>query len=125
MPDNQTNQTENRGAKTTSGAKGNATDKVGAKRKSEGDGLGRLVKVTEQNPANGNLEWETSYSYDVLDNLTQVNQGGQIRTFTYDAKSRLVSENTPEAGTTTYTYTDFDAINTRTDARGVLTTYTS
>src|SRR5262245_65222502 len=124
MPDNQTNQTENRGAKTTSGAKGNATDKVGAKRKSEGDGLGRLVKVTEQNPANGNLEWETSYSYDVLNNLTQVNQGGQLRTFTYDAKSRVVRETTPEAGRIDYEYTLFDAVKTRTDARGVVTRYT-
>ena len=96
---------------------------MGRKRKSEVDGLGRLVKVTEQNPANGNLEWETIYSYDALDNLTQINQGGQLRTFTYDAKGRLKSETLPEAGKTDYTYTDFDAVNTRTDARGVVTTY--
>jgi RHS repeat-associated protein len=121
---NQTVRMTYNGATETSGANVIATDTVGRKRKSEVDGLGRLVKVTEQNPANGALEWETSYSYDVLDNLTQVNQGGQLRTFTYDAKSRLVREITPEAGRIDYEYTDFDAVSTRTDARGVVTTYT-
>jgi RHS repeat-associated protein len=124
LPDTQLIQTDYNGATTTSGATVVATDTVGRKRKSEVDGLDRLVKVTEQNPANGNLEWVTSYSYDVLNNLTQTNQGGQLRTFTYDAKSRLISETTPEAGPTTYDYTDFDAVHTRTDARGVVTTYT-
>jgi RHS repeat-associated protein len=118
LPDNQFSET------TYSGANAITTDPVGRKRKTEMDGLGRLVKVTEQNPANGNLEWETSYSYDVLDKLTQVNQGGQLRTFTYDAKGRLTSETTPEAKTTSYTYTDFDAVRTRADERGVVTTYT-
>jgi RHS repeat-associated protein len=100
-----------------------AKETVVHERRSEADGLGRLVKVTEQNPANGNPEWETSYSYNALDNLTQINQGGQLRTFEYDAKGRLTSETLPEAGTTTYTYTDFDAVSARTDARGVVTTY--
>jgi RHS repeat-associated protein len=124
FPDNQFIQTNYNGAAAI------VTDTVGRKRRSEVDGLGRLVKVTEQNPANGNLEWETNYSYDVLNNLTQSNQGGQLRTFTYDAKGRLTSEIIPEAGTTTtpgtttYTYTDFDAVASRTDARGVVTTYT-
>jgi RHS repeat-associated protein len=122
--DNQTIQTDYHGATTTSGATVEVTDTVGRKRKSEVDGLGRLVKVTEQNPANGALEWETSYSYDVLNNLTQTYQGGQTRTFEYDAKSRLKTETTPEAGTTTYDYWDFDAVKTRTDARNVVTTYT-
>jgi RHS repeat-associated protein len=124
LADNQTIQATYSGATATSGATVINTDTVGRKRKNEVDGLGRLVKVTEQNPANGNLEWETSYSYDALDNLTQVNQGGQLRSFTYDAKGRLTSEILPEAGTTTYTYTDFDAVSTSTDARGVVTTFT-
>jgi RHS repeat-associated protein len=124
LPDNQFTQTTYNGATATGGATVIATDTVGRKRKSELDGFRRLVKVTEQNPANGNLEWETSYSYDALDNLTQTNQGGQLRTFTYDALGRLRSETTPEAGKTTYTYTDFDAVSTRADARGVVTTYT-
>jgi len=123
-PNNQTIHTDYNGATTTSGATVIVTDTVGRKRKSEVDGLGRLVKVTEQNPANGNLEWETSYSYDVLNNLIQTNQGGQLRTFAYDSKGRITSETTPEAGKTDYTYTDFSAVSTRRDARGVITTYT-
>jgi len=118
LPDAQTVQTAYNGATVTT------TDTVGRKRKGEVDGFGRLVKMTEQNPANGALEWETSYSYGALDNLTQINQGGQLRTFTHDAKGRLISETTPEAGKTEYTYTDFDEVKTRTDARGVVTTYT-
>ena len=124
LPDSQVIKKTYDGATMTSGATVVTTDTVGRMRKGEMDGLGRLVKVTEQNPANGNLEWETSYSYDVLDNLTQTNQGGQLRTFVRDAKGRLVSETTPEAGKTEYTYTDFDAVSTRRDARGVVTTYT-
>src|SRR5262249_390256 len=123
LPDTQLVKTDYSGATDTSGATVVATDTVGRKRKSEVDGLGRLVKVTEQNPANGNLESETIYSYDVLNNLIQANQGGQLRTFAYDAKGRLTRETTPEAGKTDYTYTDFDAVSTRTDARGVVTTY--
>lgn len=118
LPDHQTIRTNYNGAVTT------VTDTVGRRSRSEVDGLGRLVKVIEQNPANGNLEWETTYSYDVLNNLTEINQGGQIRTFTYDDKSRLTHEKTPEAGQVDYTYTPFDAVKTRTDARGVVTTYT-
>src|SRR5262249_22095632 len=100
LPDQQTIKTDYYGATTTSGATVIVTDTVGRKRKSEVDGLGRLVKVIEQNPANGALEWETSYGYDTQDNLTQINQGGQLRTLAYDTKSRLTSETTPEAGPT-------------------------
>jgi YD repeat-containing protein len=46
------------------------TDQVGRKRKSEVDGLGRVIRVTEQDPTTGLLTWDTSYSYDMLDNLT-------------------------------------------------------
>src|SRR5437868_2475304 len=94
------------------------------------DGLGRLVTVNEQD-ASGNLTQATSYSYDILDNLTQVNQGNQLRAYRYDAMSRLTGEKIPEQGdpsqagqwTTTYTYTDFNQVASRTDARGVVTSY--
>jgi hypothetical protein len=76
--DNQTIRTVYSGATSTSGATIVVTDTVGRIRKTEVDGLGRLAKVIEQNPANGNLEWETSYSYDILNNLTQINQGGPL-----------------------------------------------
>jgi len=124
LPDQQTIKTDYNGATTASGATVVTTDPVGRKHKVEADGYGRPVKVTEQNPANGNLEWETSYSYDARDNLIQTNQGGQLRTFAYDTKGRLTRETTPEAGQVTYAYTDFDAVSSSTDARQVVTTYT-
>ena len=127
LPDNQTIQT------TYSGSAVTLTDQVNRKIKRETDGLGRLVKVTEQDAA-GMLTQETSYSYNLLDKLILVNQGNQARSFRYDALGRLLYERIPEqtatindgTGTywsTKYTYTDFSAAATKTDARGVVFTY--
>jgi RHS repeat-associated protein len=120
LPGSQTVQTSYSGITTT------VTDQVGRKRQSQVDGLGRLVSVVEQNPATGVLDatnYQTSYSYDVLDNLTQVNQGGQLRTFVYDALSRVISQTTPEAGTLSLTYFDSNNVKKQADARGVETHY--
>jgi RHS repeat-associated protein len=108
------------------GAVVTVTDQVGRQRRSEVDGLGRLIKVTEQNPDTGLLDttnYLTTYSYDGLDNLTGVNQGGQTRSFGYDALSRMSSQTTPEGGVVSFTYTDFGAVLKRTDARIVETHY--
>jgi len=123
LPDNQTITTSYAGAALPTGATVMVTDQVGRQRKSEADGLGRLVKVTEQDPATGGLTWPTTYAYDVLDNLTSANQNNQTRTFSYDALSRLTSQATPEAGAVSLTYKDFGAVQKRTDARGVETHY--
>ena len=128
LPDSQTVQTSYSGSTVTE------TDEVGRKEQSQVDGLGRLVSVTEQDPSSGNLTQTTTYSYNYLDKLTQVNQGGQTRAFAYDALGRETYERIPEQtaaindGTGTmwtckYTYTDFGAIATKTDARGVVVTY--
>lgn len=66
----------------------------------------------------------TLYTYDPMDNLTGVTQGVQQRTFSYDSMSNLLSAVTPEEGTVTYTYNSFNLIGTRTDNRGVVTTFT-
>jgi RHS repeat-associated protein len=123
LPDNQTITTLYEGAAPPTGARVTVTDQVGRQRKSESDGVGRLVKVTEQDPGTGGLSWDTLYNYDVLDNLTGVNQNNQTRSFVYDALSRLTSQTTPEAGAVTFTYKDFGAVQKRTDARGVETHY--
>ncbi|HJQ68548.1 MAG TPA: RHS repeat-associated core domain-containing protein [Blastocatellia bacterium] len=109
------------------------TDQVNRKVKRQTDGLGRLVTVNEQD-VTGALAQSTNYSYDLLNNLTQVDQGGQLRKFKYDALSRLLFERIPEqqatiadgpnTWTSKFTYTSFNAVATRQDARGVITTYT-
>lgn len=111
-----------------------ATDQVNRKIKREMDGLGRLIKVTEQDVSTGALTQETTYTYDIADHLVGVNQGGQTRAFKYDAEGHLLFERIPEqtatindgAGTmwsTKYTYTSFGAKATKTDGRGVVITY--
>jgi RHS repeat-associated protein len=86
------------------------------------DALGRTVQVVED--PNG-LGFNTSYLYNPLDNLTQVNQGSQTpRTFNYSSLSRLLSANNPESGTIQYQYYDSGELWQKTDARGVVTTMT-
>ena len=113
---------------SSSGAAVTATDQVGRKIKREIDSLGRLIKVTEPD-ASGVLNQETTYTYNMLDKLIQVNQGNQLRTFKYDTSGRLLFERIPEQTATIndgtgalwsmkWTYTDFDAVSTRADARG-------
>lgn len=120
LPDSQTVATSYSGSTVT------VTDQVGRQRQSTTDGMGRVTSVVEQNPTTGVLDsvnYQTTYSYDVLDDLTQVNQGGQLRTFVYDALSRSTSQTTPEAGTVTFTYNDSSKVLKRTDARGVESHY--
>jgi hypothetical protein len=58
LPDNQTVQTAYGDAIVT------VTDQVGRQRRSQVDGLGRLIAVTEQDTSTGSLSWTTTYSYD-------------------------------------------------------------
>ncbi|HEV8431327.1 MAG TPA: RHS repeat-associated core domain-containing protein [Pyrinomonadaceae bacterium] len=95
------------------------TDQAGKARKSVSDALGRLTAVYE-NPAV--LNYETSYSYDVLDNLTGVTQGAQTRTFVYDSLKRLTSVTNPESGTVSYGYDANGNLSSKTDARSITTT---
>jgi len=99
------------------------TDQAGKLRKSETDGLGRLVKVTEA-PGVSGYGFETTYTYNALDNLTGVTQGAQTRTFAYDSLKRLTSATNPESGTVSYTYFNNGNLKDKTDARGITTEYT-
>ncbi|MEN3334929.1 MAG: hypothetical protein V7641_4294 [Blastocatellia bacterium] len=125
LPDSQTVTTSFNGNSVT------VTDQVNRKMQRLTDGLGRLVTVNEQDTS-GYLTQATNYTYDALNNLTQVDQGGQLRAYKYDALSRLLYEKIPEQSATIndgtgtywtckYTYTDFNAVATHTDARGVVT----
>ncbi|MEW6131264.1 MAG: RHS repeat domain-containing protein [Acidobacteriota bacterium] len=90
--------------------------------------------MTEQDVTTGTLNQETSYSYNLLDKLTGVNQGNQTRAWKYDDLGRLLYERIPEQtasiddGTGTmwtakYVYNQFHQVTSKTDARGVVTNY--
>ena len=75
-----------------------------------------------ENPT-GSPSYTTSYSYDVLDNLTGVNQGGQTRSFQYDSLKRLVQAFNPESGNVNYTYDPNGNLTTKTDAANRITCF--
>ena len=97
------------------------TDPASKKRTSVTDALGRLTTVYED-PLG--LNYQTSYAYDALDNLTTVTQQTQTRTFVYDSLKRLTSATNPESGTASYQYDANNNLIQKTDARGVVSTYT-
>jgi RHS repeat-associated protein len=83
------------------------TDEVGNRRQLCQDGLGRLTGVTE---APNTYSYQTTYTYDPLNDLTSVTQNGsnsssaRVRSFVYDSLSRLTSATNPESGTIAYSY---------------------
>ena len=88
---------------------------------SQEDGLGRLIDLCEitnttlsvgvnPTPSSCGLDisgtgFLTTYSYDLNDNLININQSGlNSRAFQFDSLSRLVSATNPESGTINYVY---------------------
>jgi YD repeat-containing protein len=114
--------TNSSGAGTTSynGYYTTVTDEAGNSRVTQADGLGRMTAVWE-NPSG--LNYETTYSYDALDDLTGVAQGSETRSFSYDSLKRLSAATNPESGTVSYTYDANRNLLTKTDARKTKTTY--
>ena len=124
-------------ATSYSGNSVTATDQTGRARKSVSDALGRLVEVYED-PSG--LNYQTTYYYDVLDNLVKVTQGSQQRFFMYDSLKRLIRARNPEQNTrpslslsdpvsgnsnwsAAYQYDVNGNLTQKTDARGVVSTY--
>jgi RHS repeat-associated protein len=106
----------------------------------QSDALGRLQNVCEVSgttlsfgsgatPAACGLDiagtgFLTTYTYDVLGNLTAASQGGFLpRSFQYDSLSQLTSASNPESGTISYAYDAIGNMVSKTDARNITTTY--
>jgi RHS repeat-associated protein len=104
------------------------TDEAGKVRRTIEDAFERMTRVDEPD-SNGNLgsvsspNQATVYSYDTLGNLTQIVQGGQTRTFTYNSLSRLLSSANPENSTFQFTYDPNGNLLSKADSR-VSTTFT-
>ncbi|HXL79253.1 MAG TPA: hypothetical protein VN951_00130, partial [Pyrinomonadaceae bacterium] len=98
-------------------------DEHGRQRRFTKDALGRLATVEEMIWNTGSVYATTSYGYNARDQITQINQAGQIRSFVYDSHGRLQTRTTPEQGATNYSYNADDTIHIMTDARNVTTTY--
>jgi RHS repeat-associated protein len=105
------------------------------------DPLGRLTTAME--PDNTHApKWKTDYSYNALDDLIMLSQYGApgngvvARSFGYDALGRLTNACNPETvplngnhcastgpWSQVYAYDANDNVSSRTDARGIVTTY--
>ncbi|HJP94768.1 MAG TPA: S8 family serine peptidase [Pyrinomonadaceae bacterium] len=122
FPDGATRENTYGGCGCAGGEVTTVRDERGRRRKLTMDVLGRLKQLDE-------LNWDqsvyatTTYSYNVADQLTQINQAGQIRSFAYQGHGRLQTRTTPEQGATSYSYFANDSVQTITDARGAAMTF--
>jgi RHS repeat-associated protein len=98
-------------------------DEAGRQRRTTSDALGRPARVDELN-WDGSVYATTTYAYNTLDHLTNINQSGLSRSFAYDGYGRLQTRTTPEQGATSYAYFADDDVQTVTDARGATTNFT-
>jgi len=112
-------------------------DAWGREKWSRLDASGKLVELVE-----AGISASTKYSYDALGNLSRIEQGEQVRRFRYDALGRLTHQklaeteatlnnvgepatNEPEAErwSDVFSYDERSNMITRTDARGVRTSF--
>ncbi|HKV35652.1 MAG TPA: S8 family serine peptidase [Pyrinomonadaceae bacterium] len=122
LPDGSTRENIYGGCGCAGGEVTTVRDERGRRRKYTKDVLGRLKQVDELN-WNQTVYATTSYTYNPLDQVTQINQAGQLRTFVYDGYGRLATRTTPEQGATIYSYFADNTVQTITDARGATTTF--
>jgi RHS repeat-associated protein len=122
LPDGATRENLYGGCGCAGGEVTTVRDEQGRRRRLTLDVLDRLQKVEE-------LNWDqtvystTTYTYNARDQITEINQAGQLRSFIYDGHGRLQRRTTPEQGATDYTYFVNDSLQTVTDARGATTTF--
>lgn len=98
-----------------------ATDALSRTADNNHDPLNRLSRTLQD--MNG-IAAETKFTYDVLDNLTQVNDPKGLNTnYTYNGFGDLTQLVSPDTGTTLYTYDSAGNRKTQKDARNKTTTY--
>jgi RHS repeat-associated protein len=136
------NQADPPGSSGQPGETVKVTDPWGRERWARSDALGRMVEVAEPDPGgDGTLSSGalfTTYTYDALDRLVQVNQGAQTRSFRYDSLRRLTHQKLAErdaklndggdwveAGqwSDVFTYDNRSNLTQHVDARGVKTIF--
>jgi RHS repeat-associated protein len=115
-------------------------DEWGRERWARSDAQNRLAEVVEPDPnGNGTVASNgllTTYTYNTLGNLTEVNQGGQMRSFQYDSLGRLTQQHLAErektlndsggngsAWSDVFKYDNRGNLIERIDARRVKTTF--
>ena len=113
-------------------------DQAGHQRQAWSDGLGRQTQVVEDPGSGSHLNYIPNYYYDALDDLSGVNQLGQVRVFAYDSLRRLVGATNPENYTGSggpsegcgggtyalcYSYDNAGNLLSKTDNRGAAASY--
>ena len=94
------------------------------------DAFGRLISVSEYEGVFAGPDFDatpyasTTYTYDELDNLTQVTDAAGNETgLGYDMLGRKVSMDDPDIGEWRYTYDAVDNLETQTDAKDQTITF--
>ncbi|MFI7545222.1 polymorphic toxin-type HINT domain-containing protein [Actinoplanes sp. NPDC049599] len=91
------------------------------------DALGRTTEAWQYTTpgASSGPHLTTTYGYDAKDQLTSVQDSSQnIWTMKYDLLGRQIESVDPDKGKTTSTYTQYDEIESTTDARSMKLVYT-
>ncbi len=90
------------------------------------DGLGRTVRVIEENQSGHDaVPIATKYSWDLLGGIVRVEDAqGNVTTAAFDGLGRRTELHHPDAGRVRYLYDSCSNVVERTDARGVRTTLT-
>ena len=95
------------------------------------DGLGRMiaveevVKITDTGDPGGLATWRTSYTYDLNDQLTRIQDSqNNVKTMVFDGLKRMTSMNDPDRGAMTFIYDDASNLKDTIDAKGQHIAYT-
>lgn len=104
-----------------------SADAKGVQRRQGYDALNRLVSTIDDyngtNPATANTQ--TASTFDASDNLEAVSDPSSLNTvYDHNGLGDLTGIHSPDTGATTFTVDAAENRLTRTDARGVITTYT-